>query len=131
MESLKPRVLSVEDDADNADVTRLLLQLFGYDVTVAATMARGLELLAAHTFDVFLIDRSLPDGDGLELCRQLRASGSQTPIIFYSAHAYATDIKQGLDAGANAYLAKPTTAEDLLDTIRKVTVGCQNQSGNA
>ena len=131
MESLKPRVLSVEDDADNADVTRLILQLFGYDVTVAATIAKGLELHAVHTFDVFLIDRSLPDGDGLELCKWLRASGSETPIIFYSAHAYANDIKLGLDAGANAYLAKPTTAEDLLEAIKKVTGGRQLQSGNS
>ncbi len=116
----KPRVLSVEDDEDNAYVTSLLLQMSGYEVTSAATIADALRLSTDHPFDLFLIDRSLPDGDGLELFKQLRASGFQTPTIFYSAHAYTRDIKQGLDAGANAYLTKPVENEELLATIRKL-----------
>jgi DNA-binding response OmpR family regulator len=63
-------------------------------------------------FDLYILDNWLPDNSGVELCRAIREFDAHTPILFYSAAAYAKDIQEGLRAGAQAYLVKPIIPEE-------------------
>jgi two-component system, OmpR family, response regulator len=117
MPSIKKRILCVEDDPDNCAMIAALLRLAGYDVITASSVAEALKMAEHYDFDLYLPDRRLPDGDGIELCKEIRASDSKIPIVFYSAHAYAGDKQSGLDAGAQAYLTKPAHIDELERTI--------------
>jgi DNA-binding response OmpR family regulator len=101
------RVLLVDDDGGARDVYGGVLRRAGYAVDVSATMAEGLANAAQHQYDLFLIDQVLPDGTGHTLCRHLRRSGVQAPILMLSGFDTTADVVAGLEAGADAFLAKP------------------------
>ena|ERR1044071_1203474 len=101
------RLLCVEDDKDNREALAYLLRLSGYEVTIAGTVADGLRLSREQAFDLIILDNWFKDSSGVDLCRRIREFNSHTPILFYSAAAYETDIQQGLNAGAQAYIIKP------------------------
>ena len=110
----KPRhILSVEDNKDSSEMIAIFLQSVGYRVTSAPPIAEALKLLEGHDYDLFLLDRILPDGDGIDLCKEIRATDTLTPIVFYSAAAYDHDKERGMAAGAQAYLTKPEVADEL------------------
>ena len=106
-ESSGYRLLCVEDDKDNCEALAYILRLAGYEVTIANTVAEGLRLTREKAFDLIILDNWFQEGSGVELCRQIRAFDARTPILFYSAAAYESDIQQGLKAGAQAYIIKP------------------------
>jgi two-component system OmpR family response regulator len=89
------------------------LEQCGYDVPVARTCADALKLAEAEGFDLYLLDHRLPDGSGIELCREIRAFDSRTPILFCSAAAREADRQAALAAGAQGYLIKPISLEEL------------------
>jgi two-component system response regulator RegX3 len=97
------RVLLVEDDEAVAESLRRGLVRFGYDVERVAT---GSETLQARAVDLVLLDLGLPDTDGLDVCRSLRAR-SDVPIIVISARADEADRVAGLELGADDYVSKP------------------------
>jgi DNA-binding response OmpR family regulator len=101
------RLLCVEDDTDTCEALAQLLRMSGYEVTTAGTVVDGLRLAREAAFDLIILDNWFKDSSGIELCRQIRARDPHTPILFYSAAAYETDIQQGLSAGAQAYVVKP------------------------
>ncbi|MGH3745119.1 MAG: response regulator transcription factor [Mycobacteriales bacterium] len=118
MPSRRPRLLLVEDD--NA-LSRLLSQLLrdeGYAVVRAEDGQRALHRGLVSSFDVVVLDRSLPARDGLEVLAAWRARGVTTPTLVLSARGTATDRVEGLDAGAEDYLAKPFDVGELLARLR-------------
>ena len=109
----KHRILYVEDHEDTRELMQLLLQGLGYAVTTADSIAKALAMTAQEIFDLYLLDSWLPDGSGIDLCKQLRLADGHTPIVFYSAAAYEVDRETAIRSGAQGYLVKPTTNGEL------------------
>lgn len=115
---VRPRLLLVEDDDELSSMLVRLLSEEGYAVTRAEDGQRALHRGLVASFDVVLLDRSLPARDGLEVLRAWRASGVMTPTLVLSARGTARDRVAGLDAGAEDYLAKPFDIAELLARLR-------------
>lgn len=111
------RILYIEDHADTRELVTLLLAQKSYEVITGSTIESGVALAGAGEFDLYLLDSWLPDGSGLELCRQIRQFDKTTPILFYSAAAYATDSEMALRSGAQAYLVKPSQPSELCELV--------------
>lgn len=103
----QPRVLCVEDDEDAREMLSALLKFSLIETSTVGTAAQALSLIQTERFDLYLLDTSLPDLDGFELCRRVRVLDPHTPVLFYSGAAYDSDKKKGIEAGAIAYLTKP------------------------
>lgn len=112
------RLLVVEDNATTARTLRLFLQAQGYAVTSTETGAGALALASEQNFDLVLLDRMLPDVDGITVCRALRSSSSVS-IVMLTARAGDDDVVAGLDAGADDYVCKPFGSSVLLARIRR------------
>ena len=112
-----PLILVIEDEAPLRRYLRATLQSFGYRVEEAATGAEGRARLVQLGPDVVLLDLGLPDGDGLDLAREIRG-WSRVPIIVVSARGKEEDKIQALDLGADDYLTKPFGSGELLARIR-------------
>ena len=113
MQRQNPRVLYIEDHEDTRELVTLLLSQKSYEVVTGATIESGIALATGGEFDLYLLDSWLPDGSGLELCQKIREFDKITPILFYSAAAYASDYEMALRCGAQAYLIKPSQPSDL------------------
>src|SRR6267154_2377149 len=113
------RILLIEDDSRLAEMVSEYLGESGFRVSVAAGGRAGLERLAREPFDALVLDLMLPDMDGLEVCRQLRAK-SDTPVLMLTARGDATDRIVGLEIGADDYLPKPFQPRELLARLRAV-----------
>lgn len=111
-------LLLVEDDRELADLLTRLLTEEGYDVVSAFDGQRGLHLALSRTFDLLIVDRGLPAVEGLDLVGRLRGQGVSAPILVLSARGTAQDRVDGLDAGAEDYLAKPFDVPELLARLR-------------
>jgi two-component system phosphate regulon response regulator PhoB len=95
-----------------------LLGYSGYEVATAATATEGMDSLARlEQFDLFILESQYPDVPGVDLCRQIRALDSNTPILFFSSRAYPKDIAAGMAAGAQDYLIKPDGLAIIEQTI--------------
>jgi DNA-binding response OmpR family regulator len=103
----RKRILCVEDDEDNRDMMSVLLDDYGYEAVIAASVSDALERARSGGLALCILDHWLTESNGIELCQQIRAFDSDTPIMFYSGAGYEADIQNGLDAGAQAYLVKP------------------------
>ena len=103
----KIRVLYLEDDEDSREMVTFMLNLAGIEVASVTSSKDAARLAKSDVYDLYLLDGLLPTGDSLQLCRDLRAENPSTPIIFYSALGFQSDIQKGLEAGANDYLVKP------------------------
>lgn len=114
------RVLCVEDDPDICSMLVGLLGLIGCEVVSAETFNEGLKKANEGSFDLFILDSWLPGGSGVELCRVLRQSHPSTPVLFYTAAGYDSDRQAALDAGADAYLVKPSDVSSLVETVRRL-----------
>ncbi|MFN2406859.1 MAG: response regulator transcription factor [Pyrinomonadaceae bacterium] len=122
------RILYIEDHADTRELVTLLLAQKSYEVITGSTIASGVSLASAGEFDLYLLDSWLPDGSGLDLCQQIRQFDKTTPILFYSAAAYAADHDQALKRGAQAYLVKPSQPSELCDMVTDL-IEASRQSG--
>ena len=120
MNSRQPRLIVVDDDPDIRDLIVRQLQQEHYDVVPAGSLAAFNEALSMHPADLIVLDLNLPDGDGLNLCRELRAQGSDVRIIMVSARGSAIDRVLGLELGADDYLTKPFEPRELLVRIRNL-----------
>jgi DNA-binding response OmpR family regulator len=112
-----PRALVVEDDEDIADVLRRSLRLEGYDVRVAGDGVAALSAYEEHAPDVIVLDLGLPQLDGLDVARRLRADGD-VPILMLTARDAVESRVAGLDSGADDYLVKPFDRQELLARLR-------------
>ncbi|MFI1091205.1 response regulator transcription factor [Streptomyces sp. NPDC020917] len=112
------RLLVVDDDEAVRRSLAHALVRDGYEVSVAADGLAALESLAAHRHDAVVLDILMPEPNGLEVCRTLRARGDRTPILMLTARDLVADRVAGLDAGADDYLVKPFALEELRARIR-------------
>jgi two-component system, OmpR family, phosphate regulon response regulator OmpR len=110
-------ILLIEDDARLAAMVSEYLGAAGYRVATAPSGASGLERLARESYDALVLDLSLPDMDGLEVCRRLRAR-SEVPVLMLTARGEATDRIIGLELGADDYLPKPFEPRELLARLK-------------
>lgn len=100
----------------------LLLDQYGYEAVIAASLSDALASARSGGLALCILDHWITEGNGIELCQQIRAFDPYTPIMFYSGAGYPTDIQNGLNAGAQAYLVKPDfdhlkpTIDRLIDT---------------
>ena len=111
------RILLIEDDSRLAAMVSEYLGGSGYRVTTAASGASGLERLGKEPYDALVLDLSLPDIDGLEVCRRLRARWD-LPVLMLTARGDAMDRIVGLEIGADDYLPKPFEPRELLARIK-------------
>jgi DNA-binding response OmpR family regulator len=112
------RLLLVEDDPQLSRMLAELLTLENYQVDVAADGQRGLHRALSNDYDAIILDRGLPGIDGLDLLGRLRSRGSTVPVLVLSALGLTRDRIDGLDAGAEDYLAKPFDVDELLARVR-------------
>lgn len=115
------QILVVEDERRMAEVLRRGLTDEGHHVVIAANGRDGFEIASATPFDVIVLDMMLPQMDGLAVARRLRAERNQTPILILTAKDAASDVIQGLDAGADDYLSKPFPFDVFLARLRAVS----------
>ncbi|MEX2181603.1 MAG: response regulator [Gemmatimonadaceae bacterium] len=115
-----PRILLVEDNEMNRDMLSRRLARRGFDVEIAVDGAAGVRRALEGGWDLILMDMSLPEVDGWEATRQIRAAGEQgrMPIIALTAHAMSGDRDKALEAGCNDYDTKPVDLERLLGKIQ-------------
>jgi CheY-like chemotaxis protein len=114
------RILLVEDNEMNRDMLSRRLQRKGFEVAMAVDGRQGVEMAQAATYDLILMDMSLPEVDGWEAVRQLRAvpATKTVPIIALTAHAMAGDRDKAIEAGCDDYDTKPIELERLLGKIQ-------------
>ena len=112
------KVLVVEDDPDVRAALTRALSFEGYEVAIAEDGGRALEAIVHDPPNLIVLDVMMPFVDGLETCRRLRARGDETPVLILTALGDVSDRVDGLDAGADDYLAKPFALEELLARIR-------------
>lgn len=112
-----PRVLYIEDHEDTRELITLVLEQRSYEVVTSSTIKTGVALAGSQQFDLYLLDSWLPDGSGLDLCKQIREFDKATPIVFYSAAAYEIDKDLAIKSGAQAYLIKPSQPSELCNLV--------------
>lgn len=115
---MTPKILVVEDEEKLARFVQLELSYEGYDITVAHDGLTGLTTARDLDPDLIILDWLMPGLTGLEVCRRLRATGNKTPVILLTAKDEVSDRVAGLDAGADDYVVKPFSIEELLARVR-------------
>lgn len=126
------RLLVVDDDGDIRDLLREQLLQAGFQVESAESIREAARILSSTTIDLVILDLTLPDGDGIDLCRQLIAADSSPAVIIISARDSAPDRILGLETGADDYLTKPFEPRELLARVRnllKRVPGRHNRQG--
>ncbi|WJY74657.1 Response regulator MprA [Corynebacterium canis] len=114
------KILVVDDEQAVRESLRRSLSFNGYDVTLADDGAAALEAIERDQPDLVILDVMMPRMDGLEVCRSLRSTGDDRPILVLTARDGVSDRVAGLDAGADDYLPKPFALEELLARVRSL-----------
>lgn len=114
----KARILIADDDRAIRESLDRALTLEGYESVTVVDGAAALEELRRNSFDVVILDVMMPNVDGITACRVLRTEKNSVPILMLTARIETSDRVEGLDAGADDYLAKPFALEELLSRIR-------------
>ena len=112
------RILVVDDEPAVREAVDRALRLDGYDTDLAADGREALDRLADRPPDAVVLDVLMPEVDGLEVCRRLRAAGDRTPVLVLTARDTVSDRVRGLDAGADDYLVKPFALDELRARLR-------------
>lgn len=112
------RILIIEDEIGILNFLKQGLEEEAYSVDTATEGKSGLEMALSENYDLLLLDWMIPGMSGIEICRQFRKENSTTPIIFLTARDTVQDTIFGLQAGANDYIKKPFSFEELLERIK-------------
>lgn len=116
------RILCVDDDSDSCEIISLMLQSAdeNYQITTVSSGNAALNMIADEPFDLYILDYRLPEMSGIDLCRLIRQSDTQTPIMFFTGMARKVDGKNALEAGATRFLVKPTDLDILTETVKEL-----------
>jgi len=112
------RILIVEDETGIVQFLQQGLEEEGYEITTASEGLMGLEIAQKENFDLILLDWLMPKMNGLEVCKTIREKNKSTPIIFLTAKDTVQDTIEGLKAGANDYIKKPFSFDELVERIK-------------
>jgi two-component system, OmpR family, response regulator len=121
------KVLVIEDDAELGGYLQWELGRLGYAATVAVNLAQGRSALAGGEYDIVVLDRMLPDGDGLSFIDDVRGPGSRPPVLVLSALGDVKDRVEGLRAGGDDYLVKPFDIAELVARIEALSRRARSQ----
>ncbi len=121
---MEHKILLLEDDASLIDGLTYSLAKNGYIVDVAQTVRQAHEYLHKETYSLLLLDVTLPDGNGMDVCSFVRGQGNQVPIIFLTALDEEVNVIRGLDSGADDYVTKPFKLGELCSRIRALLRRC-------
>jgi CheY-like chemotaxis protein len=119
MSEIKCRILIVDDHQDTPEMLKLLFSESDYVVDSANNVEEAIQLATTHEFDLYVLDKRLPDGTGIELCDRLNRLTPGVPCIFYTGDTYELHRQEALAAGAHAYVLKPEV-EVLIEAVHKV-----------
>jgi two-component system OmpR family response regulator len=114
------RVLVVDDHPNIVDILRTVLTFHGFEVTSAGNARDAMAAATSDPPDLVILDVMLPDGDGFDVCRRLRAEGHRFGVVFLTARDAGADLVSGLTYGADDYVTKPFAVEELLARVRAV-----------
>src|SRR5260221_4669309 len=116
------KILIVDDDIDSLKLIGLMLQRQGYDISAASAGAQAISKASTESPDLIILDVMMPDMDGYEVCRRLRADAATQgiPIIMFTAKTLVDDKVTGFEAGADDYLTKPTHPAELASRVKAV-----------
>jgi DNA-binding response OmpR family regulator len=115
---LRMRILLVEDEMKLAHAMKRALEIQKYAVDVVNNGKEGLDFAIGEDFNLIILDVMLPEIDGIEICRRIRAEGIHTPVLMLTARGQISDKVTGLDVGADDYMVKPFSFEELFARIR-------------
>jgi len=119
----RPLVLIADDDPDIRMLVRLRLERSGYAVIAASDGPEALELAGDCTPDIAILDVTMPGLSGMEVTRALRERNETMPVILLTARARDADVAEGADAGADAYVTKPFSPQELESRVRALVCG--------
>jgi DNA-binding response OmpR family regulator len=112
------RFLVVEDDKESCELLRHVLT--EWELVISDTIAGAVSHYLDNHFDLFMLDNWLPDGSGIELCREVRMRFPHSPIVLMSASAHESTIEEAASAGADRYFVKPFDPFDLKETVKEL-----------
>ena len=112
------KILVVEDNPKMARSVEMTLTECGFEVLTVGTVAEAKAKAGEEAYDLFLLDLMLPDGDGMQLCKDLRGSGVKAPLMMLTALSGTSRKVAGLDSGADDYLTKPFEVDELVARVR-------------
>ena len=124
MPNSKCCVLCVDDHRDTSEMLQMLLSEEDYEVHTAATMEEACKMAGKTHYDLYVLDKRLPDGTGVELCETLMTISPNVPCIFYTGDAYEVHRREALAAGASAFVAKPDI-EGLINAVHELLAGSE------
>lgn len=113
------KILLVEDDLSLIDGLKFFIQKNGFYVDIAKTVKEALEIFEDNDYDLLILDLTLPDGTGFEICKKVRQS-SNVPIIFLTASDEEFNVVMGLDIGGDDYITKPFKLNELISRINAI-----------
>ncbi len=116
--SRQARILVVDDEPAVQQALKRAFELGDYEVALAGDGRAALERMGSDSYEVIVLDVSMPHVDGLEVCRRMRNAGDRTPILMLTAREQIDDRVAGLDAGADDYLVKPFALRELMARVR-------------
>ncbi len=118
------RILIIDDEPEIITLTRMMLQKAGYEVIGAESGKKGLEILEKDKVDLVLLDVVMPDINGWEVCRKIKADEKlrQIPVVMFTVYDNKEDVMRSHECGADAHLSKPFNREELLDVIRRFLI---------
>ena len=115
----KCRVLCVDDHRDTSDMLQMLLLEEDYEVHTAETMKEACSMAMESEYDLYVLDKRLPDGTGVQLCETLQQISPNVPCIFYTGDAYEIHRREAMEAGAAAFVAKPDI-DGLINAVQRL-----------
>jgi DNA-binding response OmpR family regulator len=120
METVKTRILLVEDDPSLGPLLQEYLEAKGFETKLADDGKKGADLFFKGSFDLLLLDVMMPIKDGITLAKEIRVSDKNVPIIFLTAKSMKEDTIEGFNAGADDYITKPFSMDELLARVTAV-----------
>lgn len=127
----RPQVLVIDDEPNIRELVQAALRFHGFDVSTAGTGSEGFSLARTRKPDLILLDVLLPDVSGFDVCRRLRESGDDVPVIYLTARDTPSDTVTGLSLGGDDYVTKPFSVEALIARVRALLRRANRDSGSS